>query len=144
MSFLPAAISAVLGLGSMISQNDQNKAANANNLNQQAVQQANAQKAYTQAKNDLAGYTAANPPPVQGVMPGRAKPIVGNPNSGTGAFTPQPVNAASLLGRTAASGGGAAQPQGQQVNPQILQLIRQALANVAQQRQAQPAMRATA
>jgi hypothetical protein len=64
-AIIPALIAGVVGIGTMINGNVQQKAAIKNNETQQASAVANAKNATADAQKQLATYNAANPAPTQ-------------------------------------------------------------------------------
>lgn len=107
-----AAIPAALGVAGIIAGNAQQKAAQKNNDNQQAMAVQNANDASAAGKAQYESYLASHPSPLQGLMMG-ARPMASNAIQGN-----QNVNASSLF-----AGGSQPMPGGQQHPPMDLQSI---------------------
>jgi cytoskeletal protein RodZ len=117
-AIIPALIAGVVGIGTMINGNVQQKAAIKNNETQQASAVGNAQQATANAQKQLATYNAANPAPTQAPTaapatmgaPAQAAPAPGNGNTqGNSPLIGAIMNAAQT-GSSLPSGGSAAVP----------------------------------
>jgi hypothetical protein len=89
-------IPAILGIGAMVSQNVQNKAAIKNNEQQQAAAMGNANAAWNNARNQTNQWIDQNPTNISGA--GKA-PSIGAQPTVTGGLTPgsSPMNLGSLM-----------------------------------------------